>query len=240
MTFRFRLVLAAATLVAFCALCSLGAWQLQRLAWKNDLVARTTARLGAPPIPLADALARADAGENLDYQPVVAEGAYRHNAAANVFGTYGGKAGVYVFAPFDWAGPDGQSAVIYVNRGFAPQDFADPSTRADGLVSGLVRIEGLLRRAEVKRGLEKSLAPEDQPTDNLYFTRDPKVLAAAHGFDAPSYYIDSFGAEIIASWPRGGLTRVEFPNRHLEYALTWFGLAGALVGVYLAYSLHRG
>lgn len=239
MSFRFRPLLSAATLAAFAVLCSLGVWQVQRLAWKNDLIAQTKARLSAAPMPLADALARSVAGENLDYQPVFASGAFRHDMAANVFGTYDGKAGVFVFTPLDLSGPDGQGGVIYVNRGFAPQQFADPSARAGGLVAGPVRVSGLLRRAEVKRGMEKSLAPKNQPKDNLYFVRDPRTLAAAHRLDVPAFYVDSFGRETTADWPKGGLTRVEFPNRHLEYALTWFGLAGALVGVFLAFSLRR-
>ncbi len=239
MKFRFRPALAVATLAALAALSMLGTWQLQRLAWKKDLIESTKARLDAAPIALPEALARAGAGEDLEYQPVFAEGAYRHGIAANVFGTHAGKAGVFVFAPLDWAALDGRAGVVYVNRGFAPQDFADPATRADGLVQGAVRVEGLFRRAEEKRGFEKSLAPKDQPTDNLYFARDPKALAAAHGLEVPAYYIDSFGGETSAAWPKGGLTRVEFSNRHLEYALTWFGLGGALIGVYLAFSLRR-
>ncbi|MFN0025337.1 MAG: SURF1 family protein [Parvularculaceae bacterium] len=236
MRFRFRPGLTAATLVALAILCSLGVWQLQRRAWKLDLVARADARLQSAPVAFDDALARAAAGEDVEYQPVFAEGVYRHDAEARVFGTYGGKAGVYVFAPLQRQGPEGNATYLYINRGFAPQDFAEAAMRADGLVAGNVRVEGLLRRAEKKRGFEKSLAPKDQPTDNLYFSRDPATLAAAQGFAVPGYYIDSFGRESFGAWPKGGLTRVEFPNRHLEYALTWFGLAAALLGVFLAYS----
>ncbi|MDZ7628872.1 MAG: SURF1 family protein [Parvularculaceae bacterium] len=232
MTFHFRPALTAASLAALAILCSLGAWQLQRLAWKKELIAKTEARLAAAPIPLDEALKRAAAGEDLEYQPVFAEGAYRYELAALVFGTQDGKPGALVFTPLER-----RTSVLYVNRGFAPQDDANGAARTGP--TGPVRVEGLFRSAEVKRGFEAALAPEDQPADNLYFARDPKALAAAYGLDVPAYYIDSFGSESAAPWPRGGLTRVEFSNRHFEYALTWFGLAGALVAVYFAYSVRR-
>jgi surfeit locus 1 family protein len=231
MKFRFRPALTAATLAAFAALCSLGAWQLQRLEWKKSLIAKTEARLALAPISIEEALARVDAGEDMEYQPVFATGVYRSAGAATVFSTHEGKAGVLVFAPLDL-----RDAVIFVNRGFVPQDLAEAAAQA-APPAAPVRVEGLLRRAEEKRGLERLLAPKDQPTDNLYFTRDPRLWA---GGAASPFYIDSFGRENEGDWPKGGLTRVEFPNRHLEYALTWFGLAGALIAVYLAFSLRRG
>ncbi|HBK92636.1 MAG TPA: hypothetical protein DDZ68_13290 [Parvularcula sp.] len=233
MTFRFRPALTAAAFAALAVLCSLGAWQLQRLNWKEALIAKTEARLAAAPIPLDEALRRAAAGEDLEYQPVFAGGAFQNAAAALVFGAHDGKAGAWVFTPFET-----RAGVVYVNRGFAPQDSASDAAKAGP--PGELRVEGLFRSAEVRRGFERALAPRDQPADNLYFTRDPAILAAAHGLDVPAYYIDSFGRESAAQWPRGGLTRVEFSNRHLEYALTWFGLAGALVAVFAAFAIQRG
>lgn len=230
MKFEFRPALTAATLAALAVLCSLGAWQLQRLEWKKALIAKTEARLAAAPIPLDDALERAAAGEDLEYQPVFAVGEIRKEGSARVFSVHEGKAGALIFAPFVTAG-----RIIYVNRGFVPQDHAQALQPA----SGETRVEGLFRRAEEKKGFERTFAPEDQPADNLYFSRDPLIFAAAQGLGVPPYYIDSFARDHEGPWPKGGLTRVEFSNRHLEYALTWFGLAGALVGVYLAFSLRR-
>ena len=232
MRFRFRPALTAASLAALAVLCSLGTWQLQRLSWKQSLIAKTQSRLGAAPIPLADALARAAAGEDLEYQPVFATGSFRAEETARVFASHEGKPGVLLFAPFETGG-----GVIYVNRGFIPQEVAK-TLRSPG-IEGEARIEGLFRRAETKRGFERIFAPKDQPSDNLYFARHPQKFAASHGLRVSPYYIDSYGRENADEWPKGGLTRVEFSNRHLEYALTWFGLAGALIGVYLAFSLRR-
>ena len=232
MRFAFRPALTAATLAALAVLCSLGTWQLQRLSWKQSLIAKTQARLSAPPIALADALARAAAGEDLEYQPVFATGTFRPEETARVFTAHEGKPGVLLFTPFETGG-----GAVYVNRGFIPQDVAE-TFQAPG-IKGEARIEGLFRRAETKRGFERIFAPKDQPSDNLYFARDPQNFAASYGLRVLPYYIDSFGRENTGEWPKGGLTRVEFSNRHLDYALTWFGLAGALIGVYLAFSLRR-
>lgn len=232
MRFRIRPGLFAATLGALAILVSLGTWQLQRKEWKESLVAAVEARLSAEPIPFAHAVARAEAGEAMEYQPVYLDGVFAHDNAAGVFGTYAGRAGIYLFAPLRIS--DG--SFVYINRGFTPQN----AKAANSEPLGAVRVDGLLRRAEVKRGLERLLAPKDQPTDNLFFTRDPRRLSAAAGIYAPlTWYVDSKGLESDGPWPKGGLTRVEFPNRHLEYALTWFGLAAALVGVFLAFSLKR-
>lgn len=237
MKFRLRPGLAAATAIGLAILCSLGAWQLKRLAWKNDLIARTEARLAAAPISFDEALARAAAGETMDYQPVFLEGTYAHDLEAGVFGTYDGAPGVYVFTPLRVG--DGAPAYVYVNRGFFPQRLREAAARADGSPAGNLRVEGLFRSAERKRGLEQWLAPKDQPQDNLYFVRDPRILAAAWRIAVPPYYVDSFGREQAAAWPKGGVTRITFPNRHFEYALTWFGLAAALLGVFIAASVAR-
>ncbi len=236
--------LLVATAFALAVLCSLGAWQLRRLEWKRALIEATEQKRAAAPMPFDEAAARADAGEKMDYQPVYLDGAFANDLESLVFGTYEGAPGVYVFTPLATRDPaaglrDSGRRFIYVNRGFAPQDFRDPETRRDGVVEGDIRVEGLFRSAEVKRGFEKWLQPKDQPEDNLYFVRDPRVIAAEREIEAPPYYVDSFGRENAGAWPKGDVTRVEFSNRHLEYALTWFGLAAALIGVFAVYSLKR-
>ncbi len=246
MTFRFRAGLSIATLIALAILFALGTWQLQRRAWKLDLIAQTERRLGEAPIAFADALARARSGEDMEYAPVFLDGVFDNAREARVFGLLDGAAGVYVFTPMTpqdaqgafVEGPE-EGAVVYVNRGFAPQAFRDRQTRLDGDIDGPTRVEGLFRASERRRGVDAMVKPADAADDNLYYTRDPAALAAAAGVDTVDYYIDSFGRDNAAPWPKGGVTRLEFSNRHLEYASTWFGLGAALIGVYLAFSLRR-
>lgn len=240
MSLSIRPGLLVATTIAFGILCSLGVWQLHRLEWKRGLIAQITDRLSAQPISFDEALVREDAGENMEYQPVFLDGVYENEIESSVFGTYEGAPGVYLFTPLR---PEDLSSVaanyVFINRGFVPQAFKEPQSRTDSLVDGPVRVEGLFRHAEKRRGFEKWLAPADQPDDNLYFVRDPLILAMRPSINVPAFYVDSNGRESAAPWPKGGLTRIDIPNRHLEYALTWFGLAAALIGVFIAYSLKR-
>lgn len=235
MKFRFRPGLTVAVVISLAILISLGVWQLRRLEWKQTIIAQISERLALSPIAFADAAAREAAGENMEYQPVFVDGVYANDMETPVFGTYEGAAGVYVFTPFARSG----DSYVFVNRGFAPQDVRRRSARADGDVAGEVRVEGLLRHAERRVSFAKWLTPKDQPDDNLFFTRDPETLAVARGIAASKFYIDSSGRESAAPWPKGGLTRIDIPNRHLEYALTWFGLAAALIGVFAAYSFRQ-
>lgn len=238
MTFRFRPALALCTLAGLAVLVSLGTWQLKRLEWKRALIARVDARVHSAPIPLAEALSRAADGENMEYQPVRVRGAYVDGLSVRVFGTYAGAAGFYVFTPLKTANSGG-APYVFINRGFVPQSIPE-SELAKGRIKSETEVEGLLRAPEMSGGPFAFLRPKDQPQDDLYFRRDPVQFAAAKSIAAASSYIDGSGRENPAAWPKGGTTAVEFPNRHLEYALTWFGLAAALAGVYVAFSIRRG
>lgn len=240
MTFHFRPALAIATAIAIAILIALGVWQLQRRDWKLDLIRQTERLAEAPPIPFDEALARASSGENMEYAPVYLSGVYAHDLEARIFGTLDGAPGVYVFAPLEAPDGNGGRRFVYVNRGFAPQAFSDPAAREDGAPQREVTVTGLLRSAETPPAIAKLFRPADQAADNLWFTRDPVRFAAHHRIETVPWYVDSSGAETGgAPWPKGGTTRVEFPNNHLDYALTWFGLAAALAGVYLAFSIKR-
>lgn len=239
MSFQFRPVLTVFAAAGFAVLVALGVWQLERREWKLQLIEKAEARLAAAPIDFDEAVARALAGEDMEYQPVIVDGVYAHDLEAPVFGTLKGDPGAYIFTPLDSAAANGSRQFIYVNRGFVPQKLLAPEARLEGEVRGEVTVRGLFRSAEHPSGFAEMLGAEDQPDQNLWFLRDPQKLAARHNIETTPYYVDSSGAENSAAWPKGGTTQLDFFNRHLEYALTWFALAGALVGVYLAYSLKR-
>ena len=100
-TLQFRPVLTICAAAGLAILIALGTWQLQRRAWKLDLIAQTEARLADDPIPFDEAVARARAGENMEYAPVAIDGAYLHEDAARVFGTFAGTPGAYLFTPLE-------------------------------------------------------------------------------------------------------------------------------------------
>jgi len=229
---HFRPALTVFSLAALAVLVALGTWQLKRLEWKRALMAQIEARIGAEPISFEEALVRARAGEEMEYTPVRLSGAFCLAMEERVFGAYDGEAGAYVFAPLKTA----SGGYIYVNRGFTSQDaaLAAPARNAEAIEN----VEGYFRYAERPTPPASWFRPQEKSADGFWFVRDPEKFAAAAGLAAPGYYIDQFAVEGRPR-PKGGATRLEFPNRHLEYALTWFGLGAALIGIWVTFSLQK-
>lgn len=226
--FEFRPLLTACVVISLGVLISLGTWQLHRLEWKRDLVARVEARADAEPIPFEEAFRRAEAGENMEYTPVKISGVFALNKEARIFGSYEGRPGFFSFAPLKRQG----GGNLYVNRGFTRQAITAP----DDAIGVEVEVVGLFRYAEQPSPPASWFLPAGQSADGFWFVRDPERFAEEAGIEAPPYYVDQFAVS-GREWPKGGTTRLAFNNRHLEYALTWFGLAVTLVGVWLAFSL---
>jgi surfeit locus 1 family protein len=224
------------------ALIALGLWQLDRLAWKNALVAAVAERTARAPTPLpAPSAWSALDPDGFEYTPLEVTGRFLHDREAHVFaalasprGKFGGQ-GYRIVTPLALA--DG--TYVLVNRGFVPLDRKDPATRKDGQLDGQVTLDGLARRSEPYG----TFTPADDPVRNVWFTRDVAKLAAAARLPADKVF--PFTLDALASatppggLPQGGETVVSFTNNHLNYALTWFGLALTLVGVYIAFARAR-
>ncbi len=224
-----------ATVIAFAILVSLGLWQVRRLAWKESVVARIEARVnGAPqPLPAPDAWAGLKP-DDYDYLPVTARGVFEHAREAYVFHAAGGplrEPGYLVLTPLRLA----SGARVIVNRGFTPLASKDPATRAAGQIEGETQVTGLMRPPE-QRNL---FTPADEPTRRIFHVRDPAAIAAADGIVAAPFMIDANAAPVPGGWPRGGTTTLSIPNNHLSYALTWFGLAATLIGVFGVFAWRR-
>jgi surfeit locus 1 family protein len=228
-----------AALVALAILIGLGTWQLQRRAWKEDLIAQIAARAYGEPgaiVPETDWAAwRADQDE---FRKVRVTGTFLHQFEAPVYGLAPGERqgaplqGYYLITPLKLA----TGAIVMVNRGFVPTDLRDPARRPESLPSGEVTITGLVRAPEARN----SFTPDDDPARNQWFARDPQAIAAAHNLErvAP-FLIDADGSPNPGGWPRGGQTPLTLPNNHLQYAVTWFGIALTLVGVFAAFAWRR-
>jgi surfeit locus 1 family protein len=229
-------------LVAFAILCALGVWQLERLAWKEALIARVETGLDAAPVPAPgpDAWVGSDPGVD-EYQPVAVRGVFDNANEIHVVHTLVepkgplGGIGYMVMTPFrtdaGWW--------VYVNRGFVPRNHKDPASRAAGQIEGETEIVGLLRTPSRRSWF----TPGDDVAGNAWFSRDPALFAAEQGLslaDVAPYLVDlRFDPDLPGGMPQGGETIVAFTNNHLQYALTWFGLAAALAAVYGAFALKR-
>lgn len=224
------------TLAALAILVSLGIWQMQRLTWKEGLLAEIDSRIHATPQPPPPpSLWPSLKAEDYEYRHVRVTGTFEHENEALVFlGDSGIESlpgpGYLVLTPLRLE--DG--AHIIVNRGFVPAESQDPASRAAGQVAGTVTFTGLMRSPEERN----PFTPTDEPQKGLYFTRDPALIAAHFALRVPApFTIDEDAEPVPGGLPHGGTTVVNIPNDHFEYALTWFGLAAALVGVYAAFVL---
>ena len=232
-----RGITAVLVLVAMAILLSLGTWQVQRLHWKESLIAEIAARRAAAPRPLAEIEALAKAGESVDYWPMTVTGTYRHEGERHFFTTApSGQSGYDVLTPL--ALSDGR--FVFVNRGFVPYEQKDPATRAQGQVEGLQTITGLAR--DPIREKPGAMVPENDLAKNIFYWKDFPVMAESAGLPVESVVpviIDADAAPVPGGVPRGGATITEMPNNHLQYAVTWYGLALALAGVVAVSYLRR-
>ena len=198
-------------------------WQVERAAWKHDLIARVEARVHALPIGWPQAAALPP--DQAEYRQVILSGTFDHDRETLVQAVTELGGGYWVLTPLTT--PDGQ--VLLINRGFVPTEHADPQTRPQGQIAGPVSVTGLARLTEPEGALLRS----NDPAGNRWYSRDVQAIAAARGLGpvAP-VFLDADATPLPGGLPVGGLTVVAFRNTHLIYALTWFTLAGiAAAGV---------
>lgn len=223
------------TLLALPLLVGLGIWQLERLEWKRALIERIETRTTQPPIPFPSPPDWTVLDpEALDYRPVTVIGRFDHARELHWFGqNEEGAAGYHIITPLTLE--DG--GYVFVDRGFVPIDLKAPQARAQGQVEGWVTVTGLARRAATRGHLDVA----DDPQNNVWFVRDIAAMSAAAGV-APvaPVFVAADATPNPGGWPKGGATRVELRNTHLQYAVTWFGLAAVLIVVYLAYHRVQG
>lgn len=227
-----RLSLAAALvagLVAFAVLIMLGTWQVQRMHWKEGLLATIEARVHAEPKPLDAVLSSGPAVADLEYTPVALEGTFVHAAERHFFATWNGASGFFVYTPL--LRPKGD--YVFVNRGFVPYDLKDAARRPQSLVDGPVAITGLLRAPLVEK--PSAILPDNDPGKNLFYWKDIRAMAASAGLPADAailgVFVDADDTPNEGGLPVGGVTIVDLPNNHLQYVVTWYGLAAALAAV---------
>ncbi|MFN3548350.1 MAG: SURF1 family protein [Mesorhizobium sp.] len=216
-------------LAALAILLALGTWQVQRLQWKEALLATIEARVHAEPRPLDEVLGSGPAVADLEYTPVRLEGVFVHSAERHFFATWNGASGFFVYTPL--LRPTGDH--VFVNRGFVPYDRKEPATRPQSLVEGPVEVAGLLRAPLVEK--PSSILPDNDPAKNLFYWKDIRAMAESSGLPADAsvlgVFVDADDAPNAGGLPVGGVTIVDLPNNHLQYAVTWYGLAAALAAV---------
>jgi surfeit locus 1 family protein len=227
-----------AALVVFAILIGLGTWQLQRKAWKDGLIAQIGSRSHGEPGAIVPASGwegwRASEDE---FRRVRVTGTFLHPFETPVYGLAPGQRGApaqgyYLMTPLRLA--DG--ATVIINRGFVPMELRDPATRPQSQPAGDTTVTGLVRAPDERN----AFTPADDPARNTWFARDPRAIAKARNLDrvAP-FYVEADATPNPGGWPKGGQTRLDLPNNHLQYAVTWYGIALTLVGVFAAFAWRR-
>jgi len=217
------------TVPALVALVALGTWQIQRLHWKQDLISklqtRSVGEAVAPPSEGADLAA-------FEFQRVAVKGSFQHDRELYLIGrALNGKPGIHILTPL---APEDGSTPILVDRGWAPFEGRDAATRTGGQVTGPVTVEGIVR-------LQKPpgwFTPDNEPANNTWYFVDIGGMGEVAGVSMrPGYYIVADKLDLPGGLPKGGQWRLDLRNDHLQYALTWYSLALALLVIYILY--HR-
>jgi len=211
---------------------ALGVWQVERLGWKLDLIARVEARIQAPPSPLPPPVQWPAINERDDaYRHIQAQGILLHHCETLVQALTELGGGYWVMTPLQTSG-----GVVFVNRGYVPYDRRDSSTRNAAQFTGPISVTGLLRLNEPGGTMLRS----NDPGAGRWVSRDVEAMGASCGLsEVAPFFIDADATANPGGYPVGGLTVVDFSNNHLVYALTWFALA-VLSAVGAALTLRAG
>jgi surfeit locus 1 family protein len=216
----------------FAALVALGVWQLERLQWKLALIAEMNAHLHATPLSLDEILELSP--NDAQYRRVALSGRFDNDDEAYVFTTADNGAPAYhVVTPLLL--DDGR--VMLIDRGAIPPELKEKALRKAGLLHGEQQVVGVWRTPDPPG----PFTPRPDAAHRVWYSRDVAGIARADALKpAARALVEADATPVPGGWPRGGQTVVSLPNDHLQYAITWFLLAAALVVVYVAYHKAQG
>lgn len=237
MTRRSRLLTLIAATPMLLVLIGLGTWQVQRLAWKTDLIDGIEAQIAEAPVPLP-----AEIDRDWNFRPVTVTGRYRQEAGhlqlLNRVSEMG-RSGLHLVAGFEITEGPAAGRSIVVDRGWIPAAYEDPTALDRAVLpSSQVTLTGTLR-APTPLGW---MQPENDPTSGDWYRLDPAEMGAALGLPAPMFelvLVRTDGGDAGEAAPRPSTPGIDLPNNHLQYAITWYSLAATLVVVLLLYLRRR-
>lgn len=229
---------AVAAGLAFLLLIGLGSWQLRRLSWKQALISRIETRAQLAPVDLPPRTAWPTlANDDYDFRHVRISGRFDPTREALLYSNspagFRPEPGYFVLAPFELE----EGGVVLVNRGFIAASEAHNSARRSW-PERRQTIIGLMRAPQSRN----PFTPADDPERGVWYTSDPEKIAESQGIAGAAPFtivLDPPGQgapEAAGGLPRPVASGVDIVNNHLSYAVTWFGLAAALIVVFLAYA----
>lgn len=227
-------------IVLFAGFVALGTWQVYRLGWKRELIARVDARVHAAPTPAPGPAQWPTVDANsAEYRHVSLHGHYLYDRQTLIWAGTSLGSGYWVLTPLQ----QDDGTLVLVNRGFVPPEWCGLKGGCAPGPAGELTVTGLLRLSERPNFIRRNDAAR-----NSWYTRDVPAIAAARGLDAARvapYFVDEDAAPgtdlAKPAWPQGGLTVVSFPNNHLSYLITWYLLALMVLaaGIYVVRDERR-
>lgn len=219
---KFRPKAGATAVMLFCLaiLLGLGSWQIQRLGWKEQLIATISAQMAKPAVPMPAVI---DAPQEWQYRRVSMAGQFMHDLAVLVKPrTQDGKVGAHMVVPFLRAG----GGIVFVNRGFVSDDVMEKVTKPQGII----KIEGILTLPQ-----KGSFTPENNPDKNEWYWPDVAAMAKAASLEGAAPVLFESADKTENVYPQGGTLRLDIPNDHRQYAFFWFAMAAGLLVIYFIY-----
>lgn len=216
-------------MITLAILIALGTWQIQRMFWKAALIAERQDGFNAAAVALP--------GQDQDvpgilWRRVTVTGEFLNEQEIYLAArSLRSNVGWHILTPF--LRDTGQT--VMVNRGWVPQDRRDPAARAEGQIQGTVTIEGI-----ATPGARKGpFTPDNDIENNVWLWADLAAISKTLETRVQPLVLDALDEANPGGFPIGGQTRINLPNDHLQYALTWYALAVALAVIYVIYHRRR-
>ena len=218
------------TVPAVIFMIGLSVWQVQRLYWKEWLINERVERTNAAPIALPPMGTQT---ETVDFRRVTLHGHFDHAHEFYMAArSQNGNPGYWIVTPLL---VDGGKGAVLINRGWVPTERKDPQQRAEGQLEGDVTIEAIIRQPQRQSWFQ----PANEPVKNVWYYLSPAEMAVASGLPLrEDIYLDAVKGDVPGGFPIGGQTRINLPNDHLTYAVTWGALALALIVIYVMFHLQ--
>lgn len=217
------------TIPAVVIMIGLSIWQVERLHWKEGLIADRQARVSAAPIELPES--GGDPAE-IEFRRVHLTGHFQNDHEMYLAArSMNGNVGYHIITPMILAA----GGTVLVDRGWVPIEKKSPESRVQGQLAGDLSLDGVVRLSQHQAFMQ----PDNEPDKNVWFFLDLPAMTAKVGLPARSdIYVEAGPGEIPGGYPLGGQTRINLPNDHLQYAITWALLAAALIVIYVIYHLR--
>jgi surfeit locus 1 family protein len=223
--------------IGIAILCGLGVWQIFRMGEKQALLADIAARAKAAPISLTEALRRQEQGSDIEFTVVKTKGVFDHAHELHKLSTFEGAPGWEIITPLK--SEEGVSALV--DRGVVPDVLRDGAKRNETTIP--TEFTAVVR---VHNGGQGYFDPENQDDKNLWYWWDvPEMLAAANipaDVKVAPFVLQVLPGGDVTKFPRALPPDVNLPNNHMQYIITWFGLAAVLAviaGLFIAKQMRR-